>query len=96
MTTSPNIFTSTPPFSISTNLVRISLIALLLALTSIAHTPSMTTGVFGPVENVIGVGDGEFDVSIFGWEVFFDGERGVGGGGGGMDMSALLAILLER
>ena len=44
ITTSPKILTSTPPFSISTNRVIISLIALLLALTSIAQMPS-TTGV---------------------------------------------------
>ncbi len=56
ITISPNSLTSTPPFSISTNLVKISLMALLLALTSIAQTPS-TTG--SSVELVMGrsIGD---------------------------------------
>jgi len=50
MTTSPKILTSTPPFSMSTSRVKISRIALLRALTSIAHTPKTTVGCFSEGE----------------------------------------------
>ena len=42
MTMSPNSLTTTPPFSIWTSLVKISRMALLLALISIAQIPKTT------------------------------------------------------
>jgi len=44
MTLSPNTFNSIDPLALSTSLVRISLIALDLAFTSIAQIPSTTGG----------------------------------------------------
>ena len=58
MTTSPKILTSTPPFSISTNRVKISRMALLRALTSIAQTPRTTVGLLAPAAGMGAKGEG--------------------------------------